>query len=207
MSKLCECGCGQQAPIATKTDRKYGWVKGQPKRFILGHTGKPKGWKKHVPYAGVTLLCECGCGQPAPIAKGTCRRSGAVDGQPQRFVHGHSTVLAVASSVAVNTRHGMTDTPEHVAYRNAKYRCENPLSHAWKDYGGRGIKFLFNSFEEFFACLGSRPKGVLPNGRAAYSLDRWPNQHGNYEPTNVRWATKLEQASNRRPSSAWRQAA
>jgi hypothetical protein len=35
-------------------------------------------------------LCECGCGQPAPIAKGTSRRDGAVKGQPLRFVHGHN---------------------------------------------------------------------------------------------------------------------
>ena len=35
--KLCECGCGQPAPIATYTSKKYGWVKGQPKRFIHNH--------------------------------------------------------------------------------------------------------------------------------------------------------------------------
>ena len=34
---LCECGCGQPTPVALGTHRKYGWVKGQPKRFILGH--------------------------------------------------------------------------------------------------------------------------------------------------------------------------
>lgn len=34
---LCECGCGRPAPIATRTDRQWGWVKGQPKRFINGH--------------------------------------------------------------------------------------------------------------------------------------------------------------------------
>jgi hypothetical protein len=34
-------------------------------------------------------LCECGCGQPAPIAKWNDKRKGAVKGQPQRFIHGH----------------------------------------------------------------------------------------------------------------------
>lgn len=34
---LCECGCGEPAPIATYTNRRYGWVKGQPKRYIHGH--------------------------------------------------------------------------------------------------------------------------------------------------------------------------
>lgn len=35
--KLCECGCGQPAPIATRNRREYGWIKGQPKRFVSGH--------------------------------------------------------------------------------------------------------------------------------------------------------------------------
>ena len=40
--KLCECGCGQPAPIATYTSEKYGWVKGQPKRFIHNHHHRGK---------------------------------------------------------------------------------------------------------------------------------------------------------------------
>lgn len=35
--KLCECGCGQPAPIATKTNLRRGRVKGQPSRFRQGH--------------------------------------------------------------------------------------------------------------------------------------------------------------------------
>lgn len=35
--KLCECGCGQPAPIATYNSKRWGWVKGQPKRFIHNH--------------------------------------------------------------------------------------------------------------------------------------------------------------------------
>lgn len=37
MSRPCECGCGQPAPIATKTNRRRGHVKGQPVRFVSGH--------------------------------------------------------------------------------------------------------------------------------------------------------------------------
>ena len=39
-----------------------------------------------------TKLCECGCGQPAPIATTTNKRRGIVKGQPRRFVHGHNPV-------------------------------------------------------------------------------------------------------------------
>jgi hypothetical protein len=35
--KLCECGCGEAAPVATRTYSKRGIYKGQPFRFIAGH--------------------------------------------------------------------------------------------------------------------------------------------------------------------------
>lgn len=89
---------------------------------------------------------------------------------------------------------------EHVEYKiyhDAKQRCTNPKDLAWAEYGGRGIKFLFASFKQFFAELGLRPAGKDARGKALYSLDR-PNNDGNYEPGNVRWATRKEQNINRR---------
>lgn len=37
MTKTCECGCGEPAPIATKTDRAQGYVKGESMHFVHGH--------------------------------------------------------------------------------------------------------------------------------------------------------------------------
>jgi hypothetical protein len=38
----CECGCGSPAPLASQTDPKRGWVKGQPLRFVHGHNRRGK---------------------------------------------------------------------------------------------------------------------------------------------------------------------
>lgn len=45
--KLCECGCGNLAPIAKQTDPRRGVVKGSPQRFIHNHGRGPNGrnWK------------------------------------------------------------------------------------------------------------------------------------------------------------------
>lgn len=49
--KLCECGCGQPTNIAPHTNKKLGWLKGQPLRFVHGHnrrsTPERQFWK-HV---------------------------------------------------------------------------------------------------------------------------------------------------------------
>lgn len=37
----CRCGCGEKTTIATQTDKKWGAVKGEPRRFISGHNRIP----------------------------------------------------------------------------------------------------------------------------------------------------------------------
>jgi len=74
-------------------------------------------------------------------------------------------------------------------------RCHNPRSTAWRWYGGRGIKVCSRwreSFEFFVSDMGPKPS-------ARHSLDR-VDRDGDYEPGNVRWATRATQAANRRRS-------
>ena len=77
------------------------------------------------------------------------------------------------------------------AYANAKQRCTNSKNAKWKDYGGRGIQFLFKDFREFMSDIGPKPWPGL-------TLDRIEN-NGHYEKGNVRWTTQKQQCNNRRP--------
>jgi hypothetical protein len=38
--------------------------------------------------------CQCGCGNPAPIAKKTSKRSGYIKGQFMKYIHGHGYKLS-----------------------------------------------------------------------------------------------------------------
>lgn len=86
------------------------------------------------------------------------------------------------------TRH-----PLYKIWDTMKQRCYNPNNLDYTRYGGRGISVSDhwkNSFKNFFADLSSGYKSGL-------TLDR-KNNNGNYEPGNVRWVTRLEQANNTR---------
>jgi hypothetical protein len=91
--KLCECGCGQPAPIATSSHAKRGLVRGQPKRFISGHNAF-----KHDPIDESVIppkYCECGCGGITSIATENDASRGMVRGQRLRFMpchHSHRTI-------------------------------------------------------------------------------------------------------------------
>lgn len=57
MNGLCHCGCGRLAPIAARTDTRAGWIKGEPKRYIVGHSGK----RRAIPFWDRVGKQEAGC--------------------------------------------------------------------------------------------------------------------------------------------------
>lgn len=86
-----------------------------------------------------------------------------------------------------------TPHPLHKTWSRMIDRCTNLRAHNYRWYGATGIKVCQRwlvSFDAFAIDVGDRPQG--------HTLDRWPDKHGNYEPGNVRWASKLEQGNNAR---------
>lgn len=72
------------------------------------------------------------------------------------------------------------------------HRCFNEKRSSWERYGKRGITVCGrwrDSYDSFVEDMGERPSGT--------SIDRI-DSHGNYEPSNCRWANRIIQARGAR---------
>ena len=130
--------------------------------------------------------CRCQCGVTATVLGRMLR-----DGKTTSCGCFHREQLAERS-----TKHGCArvgrKTSEYSIWCDMIKRCSNPNHSHYRHYGGRGITVCDkwrNDFTAFLNDIGSRPDGM--------SLARI-NTDGNYEPANVRWATNVEQARNKR---------
>lgn len=145
-----------------------------------------------------------GCGKPIQ-GRGWCRlhyQRWRTTGDP----------LMVLKPTA-HTKHGQcadyANTPTYRAWLSCRARCFNPTDKSYPDYGGRGITVcvgLDSSFERFAAFMGERPEGRVSLDRidnnASYSCGECSQCVANGWLPNLRWATPLQQAQNRRTPSA-----
>lgn len=136
--------------------------------LVLGYAGKHN--KKH------RWWCKCNCVKQ--VIKKVINYN----------LNGSCGCHHIKQVTASNTTHGMWGSTEYTSYSCAKSRCNNTNDTAYKYYGGRGIKFKFNSFEEFLDELGTKSNKNL-------TVDRI-DVNGHYEKGNVRWITQAEQLRN-----------
>jgi len=125
-------------------------------------------------------LCRCECGKECVVIY-------------HNLIRGHSTSCG-CYDLELHIKHGRSFTVEYISWQHMKSRCHNPNNKAYHNYGARGIivcERWRDSFENFLEDMGDKP------GKS-YTIDRYPNNDGNYEPSNCRWATKGEQQRGRR---------
>lgn len=130
----------------------------------------------------VMWLCRCDCGNTTTARAFDLRRGD------------YQSCGCIKSSLISekNSTHGMASTAIYSIWHGMVQRCTNPNASGWEDYGGRGITVSASwlDFENFYRAMGDRPSELL-------SIDRKNNNEG-YCFENCRWATKSEQAFNRR---------
>lgn len=130
-------------------------------------------------------LCQCDCGnQIIAVGNNLQKRTNSCGCYQKEMAK------------KTKTTHGKSHSKLHYIWISMKMRCFNPKDKGFKNYGGRGITVCDEwkeSFESFYNYASKLPHF----GEEGYSIDRI-NNDGNYEPGNVRWATRKEQNLNRR---------
>ena len=131
-------------------------------------------------------LCQCECGNKKIVRGGSLR---------QGRIRSCGCLLAESSKKRMTTlltKHGLAGSKLYRVYCAMCERCEKPSCSEYHRYGGRGIKVC----DEWLHDRNSFFEWAMKNGyKEGLQIDRI-NNDGNYEPSNCRWVTQIENCNN-----------
>lgn len=131
-------------------------------------------------YLSTFWECKCTCGNTTSVHIANLRLTGA-------------TKSCGCINKEIVTTHGLSFTQEYVVWGGIVQRCYNFKANNYHNYGGRGIIMSDewrNDFQTFYNDMGPRPSDN-------HTVER-NNTDGNYCKSNCKWATRIEQANNKR---------
>jgi len=133
------------------------------------------------------LLCQCDCGNIVIRSK-------------QGLLYQNSLTKKSCGCYKDKFSHGMYNTRFYNIWRGVKKRCYQKSRKDYQNYGARGI-VMSESWKTFLNFYNDMYQSYLGHvekfGEDQTSIDRI-DVNGNYEVGNCKWATRSEQASNKR---------